>query len=66
MTETLVHRGDWLQCMSCGEESIFFGRDWLDFICSVCGCHAFIVEFHKRHNGKNSYTTQKQRVEVVL
>jgi hypothetical protein len=37
-------RGDWVQCTSCGEESIFVWRDPADFVCSVCGGNA-VIEF---------------------
>ena len=36
-----MRRGDWVTCVSCGEESLYTCVDTLDFVCSVCGCHAF-------------------------
>jgi len=37
-------RGDWVQCASCGEESLYLFRDLVDFVCSVCGCTAMVTE----------------------
>jgi hypothetical protein len=39
-----MHSGEWYMCQSCGEESIFYGRDPQDFCCSVCGCGAVILD----------------------
>ena len=39
-----MRRGEWQQCASCGEESIYVGRDAVDWICSVCGCSAPMVD----------------------
>lgn len=32
-----MRAGDWVQCESCGEESIWIWRDASDFCCSCCG-----------------------------
>ena len=39
-----MQRGEWYQCQSCGEESIYTGRDPVDFVCSVCGCCAAMLD----------------------
>jgi predicted RNA-binding Zn-ribbon protein involved in translation (DUF1610 family) len=45
-----MRRGEWQQCASCGEESIYIGRDAVDWICSVCGCSAPMVDAEEAAN----------------
>jgi hypothetical protein len=40
----MLHRGDWVLCLSCWEASIYVWHDPAEFVCSVCGGHAFEIE----------------------